>query len=158
MDGVNLEQLGLQLGLAGLLILVGFKTAMVFIDRWGKVEDKKTDALAAGFKAITDRFDAHARVDQDGHTAIAQAHSAMIQRFIEHKGEIESQFEEMKGILRASGIVLTERMNTIYGALELTPPPMSGTTHPPANRTPASGVPTSRGRYSRGRSHTDDDP
>lgn len=43
------EQIVLQLGIAGLLILVGGKIALALIERWGKVESERTIALRDGF-------------------------------------------------------------------------------------------------------------
>lgn len=62
---MDLEQLGLQLGVAGLIIIAGYKLAIVFIERWGKVQDartaeevRRTDAFTAGFKSLTEAITA----------------------------------------------------------------------------------------------------
>lgn len=61
-----LYQLGVQLGITGLVILVVYKLGVLFISKWSKLESDKlveerrrTDALSAGLKAITDRMDLH---------------------------------------------------------------------------------------------------
>lgn len=47
------EQIALQLGIAGLLVIVGYRVALVFIARWGTVEDARTKTLDANLSTIT---------------------------------------------------------------------------------------------------------
>ncbi len=54
---MNLWQLGVQLGISGLLAVIGYRITLVFIDRWGKTEDKRTDAISSGLERLADRID-----------------------------------------------------------------------------------------------------
>lgn len=134
---MDAQQIVVQLGIAGLLIVVGFKIAMVFIDRWAKTEDKKTEALTAGFKAIADRVDAHTQLDMASHTALVHAHTETVQAFLRFSADISTRFEALSGLIKTWGTRHDERLLALYGVLELTPPPMTApTTMPPSNPTP----------------------
>jgi hypothetical protein len=65
---VTLEQLFLQLGICGAMLLVWFRIESKRIDRNASVEDKKTEALAAGFKSLAELVGDHARADQESHS------------------------------------------------------------------------------------------
>lgn len=59
-NSVDLQQLLLQLGIAGAILLVFYLVAMKFIDAWTKSEAKRTEVLEAGLGKIADRVaDAH---------------------------------------------------------------------------------------------------
>ncbi|MGN6103728.1 MAG: hypothetical protein ACTHU0_01360 [Kofleriaceae bacterium] len=56
---MDLEQVAIQFGLTGLVLLVGKQLATLAIERWGKVQDRladhdqqRTDAIAAGFASL----------------------------------------------------------------------------------------------------------
>jgi threonine/homoserine/homoserine lactone efflux protein len=49
---VSVEQLFLQLGICGAMLLVWFRIEMRRIERNATVEDKKTEAMAAGFQSL----------------------------------------------------------------------------------------------------------
>jgi hypothetical protein len=67
---VSLEQLFLQLGIAGALVFVGWKVSTLLIEKWSVGEAARTKAIAEGFAAITGKVDAH-------HTADLQAHAEL---------------------------------------------------------------------------------
>lgn len=67
---MNVEQVGLQLGVAGLLIYSGVKVALLLIANWREAEKERTKALADGFTGLIGKLDAH-------HTSDLQSHQAM---------------------------------------------------------------------------------
>jgi len=48
-----------QFGIAGLVVVIGYRIAMKLIDKWSVAESQRTEAISTGFKAITD---SHERV------------------------------------------------------------------------------------------------
>jgi hypothetical protein len=54
MDTLSLQQLALQLGIAGLLVLVGYRVAVLFIARWSETEAARTKSLEVGLGRIAD--------------------------------------------------------------------------------------------------------
>jgi len=75
---VNLEQVGLQLGIAGLMLVAGYRIALVLITNWrasekerteayAKTESERTLAMASGFAAIGDKIERHAQADLQSH-------------------------------------------------------------------------------------------
>lgn len=64
---VTVEQLFLQLGVCGAMLLVWWKLESKRIDRNATTEDKRTEALAQGFRSIAELVTDHARADQDAH-------------------------------------------------------------------------------------------
>lgn len=67
---MNVEQLTLQLGIAGLVVGVAYKLGMALIERWSVAEQARAKATAEGFAALVGKVDAH-------HTADIQSHAAM---------------------------------------------------------------------------------
>ena len=65
---MTIEQLFLQLGICGAMLLVWFRIETKRIDRNATIEDKKTEALAQGFRSIAELVTDHARADQDAHS------------------------------------------------------------------------------------------
>lgn len=65
---MSLEQLFLQLGICGAMLLVWFRIETKRIDRNATIEDNKTKALAEGFKSLAELVSDHARADQDAHS------------------------------------------------------------------------------------------
>lgn len=68
---LNPEQLILQLGVAGALLFVVYKLTTLAIERWGKIEDAKTAAIAEGFKSITSSINTHHQADIRSHQEMA---------------------------------------------------------------------------------------
>lgn len=75
---MDIEQVALQLGIAGLIILVGYKLVQQFLERWTKVEEgrqkeesRRTDAIAKGFDSIVERVERHATTDLQSHTDLS---------------------------------------------------------------------------------------
>lgn len=67
---MNLENLIIQLGISGAVLVVGARLASQIIRQWREVEDKRTDAMAVGFARVVDKVDDH-------HTADIQSHAEM---------------------------------------------------------------------------------
>lgn len=86
---MDIKQLALQLGIAGLLVLVGYRVALVFIERWGKSEDKRTDAMAAGFASLVVEI----RDTREAVTAHAIADTADHGKFADRIGRFEGLLE-----------------------------------------------------------------
>jgi len=68
---VNVEQLLLQVGVAGAVIWAVVKLGLRFIDKWSANEAKRTDAIAAGFAQLGGKVDAHTAADLASHQALA---------------------------------------------------------------------------------------
>ena len=51
---MNIEQLGLQLGIAGLVLLIGYKLAVLLIRNWREAEKERTQVLADNFGGMTE--------------------------------------------------------------------------------------------------------
>ena len=64
---MSLEQLFLQLGVCGAMLLVWWKLESKRIDRNATIEDKRIEALAQGFRSIAELVTDHASADQDAH-------------------------------------------------------------------------------------------
>lgn len=110
------EQLFLQLGIAGAILFVGYRVALVFIDRWAKVEDRKTTALETGFKSIVDKLDAHTQLDISSHTAMAAT-------FIQMSGGINERFARLEGVISRHAARHDARLEAIMNNLDMTPAP-----------------------------------
>lgn len=105
---MNTEQLFLQLGIAGAVLLVAYRVFVLLINRWGVADAKRTEALTEGLTSISQKLDAHA-------TADAQSHKDMTDRISRFEGRIEGVLDaadRVAGVLRpdASGAeAVTER-------------------------------------------------
>jgi len=66
---MTLEQLFLQLGVCGAMLLVWFRIESKRIDRNATIEDKKTEAMAQGFRSLAELVTDHATADQRAHAA-----------------------------------------------------------------------------------------
>ena len=64
---MNLEEFAMKFGLPGLLILVWYLIERIRLNRHYASEDKKTDALTAGFTSLGSKLDTHARADIESH-------------------------------------------------------------------------------------------
>jgi hypothetical protein len=64
---MTIEQLFLQLGICGAMLLVWFRIETKRIDRNATVEDNKTKALAEGFKSLAELVTDHAVADHQQH-------------------------------------------------------------------------------------------
>lgn len=80
---MDLEQVGLQLGISGLLIYAGVKIALILIANWREAEKERTAALAAGFTALVNKVDTH-------HTSDIESHRDMSNGIAELKGKLET--------------------------------------------------------------------
>ena len=69
---MDIQQIGLQLGIAGLLVLVGYRIAVLLIGNWRETEKERTAALAVGFMALVSKVDAHHTADLGSHQDIAE--------------------------------------------------------------------------------------
>lgn len=74
---MTLEQLFLQLGVCGAMLLVWFRIESKRIDRNATIEDKKTDALALGFRSLAELVTDHAHADQAAHSEQGQRLAAI---------------------------------------------------------------------------------
>lgn len=65
------EQLFLQLGICGAMLLVFWRVAIKWIDRNAEVENQKTAAMAEGFKSLSGKVDTHHMADIQSHSEMA---------------------------------------------------------------------------------------
>ena len=98
---MTLEQLFLQLGICGAMLLVWFRIETKRIDRNAAVEDKKTDAMTAGFQSIGLKIDSH-------HTADIQSHGALATDISEIRGMLTERHEAPRTQTPARGIPIRE--------------------------------------------------
>lgn len=75
---MDIEQVALQLGIAGLIIFVGYKIVQDFLVRWSEVERgrqaedvRRTDVLEKSLTSIRDKVDSHATSDLQSHTDLS---------------------------------------------------------------------------------------
>lgn len=50
---MNIEQVGLQLGIAGFVLAIGYKLAVLLIKNWRETESERTAIMADQFSNIT---------------------------------------------------------------------------------------------------------
>ena len=65
---MSLDQLFLQLGICGAMLLVAWRLADRALGYWRDSEKERTIALAKGFESIATLVTEHATADQDAHT------------------------------------------------------------------------------------------
>ncbi len=64
---MSIEQVGLQLGIAGLLLVVIYRISLKLIESWAKSEAARTSVLAAGLESIVTKVDNYAISDAKHH-------------------------------------------------------------------------------------------
>lgn len=79
---MTLEQLFLQLGVCGAMLLVWFRIESKRIERNAVTEDKKTEAMSQGFATLAGRVEAH-------HTADLQSHAEMGEAIARIEGKLD---------------------------------------------------------------------
>lgn len=79
---MSLEQVALQLGIAGFVILVGYRIAMKLIENWRATEKERTSALTVGLTSIADKVQAHSIAD-------VESHAEMTDRISKFEGKLE---------------------------------------------------------------------
>jgi hypothetical protein len=82
-------QLVLQLGIAGLIVWVGYRIAMRALDRWAKSEQDRTSAIADGFRAITNSVNTHSAADIASHNRLAESHGEVREAIASMQGQLE---------------------------------------------------------------------
>ena len=79
---MSLEQMFLQLGICGAMLLVWFRIEGKRIERNATTEDKKTEAMSQGFATLASRVEAH-------HTADLQSHQEMSTSIARIEGKLD---------------------------------------------------------------------
>jgi hypothetical protein len=74
---VTLEQLFLQLGVCGAMLLVGWRIATQWLTYQREAERERTAAIAKGLFAITELVTDHASADQAAHSEQGQRLAAI---------------------------------------------------------------------------------
>jgi hypothetical protein len=100
---VNVDplQLVLQLGIAGLIVWVGFKISMRALDRWSESEKGRTEAIAEGFRSITNSVNTHSAADIASHNRLAESHGEVREAIANIAGQIEGMtLREQTGPVR----------------------------------------------------------
>lgn len=83
---MNLEQVGLQLGIAGLMLVAGYRIALVLINNWRATEKERTEALTVGLSSIGDKVERHAQAD-------LKSHSELTDRVSRFEGKLDALLE-----------------------------------------------------------------
>lgn len=78
---MQLEQLALQLGLAGFLVLVWYRLELIRIKNHAVTEDKKTAALTVGFQSLGGKIDTHTSADLESHARLLESVSRVEGKF-----------------------------------------------------------------------------
>ena len=89
---MSIEQVGLQLGITGLVVIVVYRTALVFIARWAVVEDRRTQSLEAGLTSIATEARGIANEVKVNAIADTEAHGEIAQRI----ARIESKLDTVR--------------------------------------------------------------
>lgn len=79
---MSFEQVALQLGLAGVIVMVWYRLEMARLNRQAITEDKKTAALTVGFQSLGNRIDHHTTADLASHAQL-----------LEQVGRVEGKFD-----------------------------------------------------------------
>lgn len=94
-------QLVLQLGIAGLIVWVGFKIAMRALDRWSEAEKARTEATAEGFRSITNSVNTHHAADVASHERLTESFGAVREEVANFAGQLEGMvLREQTGPVR----------------------------------------------------------
>ncbi len=105
-------QLVLQLGIAGLIVWVGFKIAMRALDRWSEAEKARTAATADGFRAITNSVNTHSAADIASHERLAESHGEVREAIANIAGQLEGMaLREQTGPVRRVAIPRVVKSN-----------------------------------------------
>lgn len=97
---MNLEQVGLQLGIAGILVVLGYKLARLLINRWGnaqgeqtkawrETERERTLAISSGLTMIATSIHQHSSVDLASHVELAKSVNELGKTFARIEGRLE---------------------------------------------------------------------
>jgi hypothetical protein len=70
---MSLEQMFLQLGICGAMLLVWFRIEGKRIERNASTEDRKTEAMAQGFATLASRVESHHTADLQSHQELGEA-------------------------------------------------------------------------------------
>jgi hypothetical protein len=130
------QQLIIQLGISGLIVFVGYKIAIKFIEAWSRAEAERTKMTAAAEADRTKAIEAGFRSDIDAHNAIVQVLQRHMQVLSRVEGKLDAAFDYTP-VRGQRDYELRER------------PPDSDPPIPraiPSRNTPAKGVP-SQGAY-----------
>lgn len=90
---LNPQQIVFQLGIAGLIVWVGYRLAMRAIDRWSEIEKEKTAAVREGFTNITTSVNAHSSVDIASHVALAESHGEVREAVVRLEGKVDATLD-----------------------------------------------------------------
>lgn len=94
------EQIVLQLGIAGLIVWVGYKIAMKWLDRWSESEREKNASIAEGFKSITTSVGNHSIADIASHDRLAESHAEMREAVV----RVEAKLDTLADLTPVRGI------------------------------------------------------
>lgn len=90
---LNPSQIIFQLGIAGLIVWVGYRFGIRAIDRWGEIEREKTAAIADGFRSIVATVNAHSTADVASHVKLAESHGELRESVVRVEGKIDAAFD-----------------------------------------------------------------
>lgn len=107
---MTIEQLFLQLGIAGAVLFVAYRLFLVLITRWSHADEKRTEVLGEGMKSISSKLDAHA-------TADAQSHRDMTDRISKFEGRIDGVLDAAERFTPVGGVP-TKPSATGYGPIK----------------------------------------
>lgn len=99
---LDVKQLALQLGIAGLLIAVGYRIALVLIKNWRETEKERTAALERGFGTITTSMNNHSAADIASHERLAESHADVREAVVRVEAKLDTiaELTPVKGIPR----------------------------------------------------------
>lgn len=97
---MNLSQLILQLGVAGLLIWVFYQVAMKWLDRWSESEREKNATIAEGFRNVTQSVNAHSAADIASHERLAESHGEVREAVT----RVEAKLDTLAGVRVPNGV------------------------------------------------------
>lgn len=76
-----MEQVALQLGLAGLIVLVWYRLERARITATSLTDQQRTEALTIGFQSIGGKIDTHTAADLESHAQLKEQISRVEGKF-----------------------------------------------------------------------------
>ena len=109
---MNLYQVALQLGIAGLVVAVGYKIALVLIRSWREAEKERTKAIGDGLTAIAGAVQAQAGILQTHATADIKSHGEITDRVSRLEGKLDQALTAERAERRRSRQIVTPHGGT----------------------------------------------
>lgn len=105
------KQILVQLGIAGLLVVVFYRVAVLLIANWREAEKERTAAIAAGFSSVTASISVHHHADVAGHERMADGLGEVQQAVV----RVEAKLDTLADLTPVRGITAPRRQTPPEG-------------------------------------------